>query len=339
MRRPNEFGRQFRQTASDGFSLPRCSRDGCPGLKKSMRKEEPDITTFNGHKNCFKCFLTLFCLLFAILVGVIRYLTGPEFALSLFYLFPIILGTWYVGQWAGVLLSLVSAFSWLMADLVMLHAFSSALIPFLNETFRLVVFLIITFILVKLKNAINTHKALARIDSLTQVHNRRAFHDLADLELIKARRSKKPLSALYIDIDNFKQINDRFGHHVGDTLLRSVAKTIKTNIRAVDIIARLGGDEFGILLAETGSGAVALVARKLKEKLLGLKQNDNWSVTFSIGVITFENPPDSVDQLIAAADSQMYFAKNQGKNRIHYKVVTESEELCRTWPQVNSASL
>ena len=303
-----------------------------------MRKEEPDMTTFNGHKNYFKCFLTLFCLLFAILIGVIRYLTGPEFALSLFYLFPIILGTWYVGQWAGVLLSLVSAFSWLMADLVMPHAYSSAVIPFLNETFRLVVFLIITFILSKLKNAINTHKALARIDSLTLVHNRRAFLDLADLDLIKARRSKKPLSVLYIDIDNFKQINDRFGHRIGDTLLCSVAKTIKANIRATDIVARLGGDEFGILLAETGSGAVALVARKLKEKLLGLMQDYDWPVTFSIGVVTFENPPDSVDQLIDAADAQMYFAKSQGKNRIHYKIVAENEDLCRTWPQVNSAS-
>jgi diguanylate cyclase (GGDEF)-like protein len=274
----------------------------------------------------------------AILIGVIRYLTGPEFALSLFYLFPIILGTWYVGQWAGILLSLASAFSWLMADLAMTRAFSSTLIPFLNESFRLLVFLIITFMLVKLKNAIDTHKALSRTDSLTLVHNRRAFQDLADLELTKARRSKKPLSVLYIDIDNFKKINDRFGHRIGDTLLRSVAKTIKSNIRAVDILARLGGDEFGILLAETGPGAVARVASKLKEKLLGLMQDYRWPVTFSIGVVTFENPPDSVDHLIDAADAQMYFAKNNGKNRIHYKVVAESEDLRRKWPRVNSAS-
>jgi diguanylate cyclase (GGDEF)-like protein len=303
------------------------------------RKEGPDMTTLDVHKKYLKCFLTLFCLLLAMLIGGVRYLTGPEFALSLFYLFPIILATWYVGRWAGVMLSLVSAFSWLMADLAMLHAFSSTLIPFLNESFRLVVFLFITFILLKLKNAIDTHKALARTDSLTQVHNRRAFHDLADLEMTKARRSKKPISVLYVDIDNFKQINDHFGHRIGDTLLCSVAKTIKTNIRAIDIMARLGGDEFCILLAETGSGAVALVARKLKEKLLGMMQSHNWPVTFSIGVVTFENPPDSADQLITAADLQMYFAKRQGKNRIHYKVVTENEDLSRTWPRVNSAGL
>ena len=294
---------------------------------------------FNGQNNYFKFFLIIFCLLLTILIGVIRYLTGPEFALSLFYLFPIILGTWYVGQGVGILLSLTSAFSWLVADLAMPHAFSNILIPFLNETFRLLVFLIITFLLVKLKNAIDTHKALSRTDSLTQVHNRRAFQDLADLELTKARRSKKPLSFLYVDIDNFKQINDHFGHRIGDSLLRLVAKTIKSNIRAIDIVARLGGDEFGILLAETGSGAVALVARKLKEKLLGLMQNYNRRVTFSIGVVTFETPPDSVDQLIDAADSQMYFAKNMGKNRIHYKIVAENEDLHRKWSQAKSASL
>ena len=88
---------------------------------------------------------------------------------------------------------------------------------------------------------------------------------------------------------------------------------------------------------ETGSGEVALVARKLKERLQELMQNHKWPVTFSLGAVTFENPPDSVDQLIAAADAQMYFAKRQGKNRIHYKVVSESEDLYRKWSRVTSA--
>jgi diguanylate cyclase (GGDEF)-like protein len=96
---------------------------------------------------------------------------------------------------------------------------------------------------------------------------------------------------------------------------------IKRNIRAIDIIARFGGDEFVILLAETGTESVALVARKLKDKLLNLMQNNNWPVTFSIGAVTFENPPESVEQLVNDADLQMYKAKKNGKNRIHYKVI------------------
>jgi diguanylate cyclase (GGDEF)-like protein len=279
------------------------------------------MTMAGNRKNCRKYLLTLFCLFTATLIGVIRYLTGPEFALSLFYLLPIALATWHAGRWAGVAVSLTSAISWLTADLTMLPAFSSAFIPYLNETFRLTVFLIITFILTKLKSVLDNHQALARTDPLTAIPNRRAFYDLAEMELNKARRYQKPLSALYLDIDNFKQINDRLGHHSGDALLCSAAKMIKSNLRAIDIIGRFGGDEFVILLAETGADSVALVASKLRDKLLKLMQKNNWPVTFSIGAVTFENPPDSVKQVINAADVQMYNAKNNGKNRIHYKVI------------------
>lgn len=280
-----------------------------------------DITASGKSKNYRKYLLTVFCLLVATLIGVIRYLTGPEFALSLFYILPIALATWYAGRWAGVMVSLISAISWLIADLTMLAAFSSALVPYFNEAFRLAVFLIIAFILAKLKSAMDNHKALAGTDPLTAIPNRRAFYDLAEMELNKARRYQKPLSVLYVDIDNFKQINDRLGHHIGDTLLFSAAKMMKSNLRAIDIMGRFGGDEFVVLLAETGAGSVALVARKLKDNLSKLMQNNNWPVTFSIGAVTFENPPDSVEQLINTADLQMYNAKKNGKNRIHYKVI------------------
>ena len=271
-----------------------------------------------NHRNYRNYMLAIFCLLAAVFIGVIRFLTGPEFALSLFYILPITLATWYAGRWSGVVVSLASAISWLIADLNMLSGFSSPLIPYLNETFRLTVFLIITFILAKLKKTMDNHKALSRTDPLTAILNRRAFYDLAEMELNKARRYQNPLSVLYVDIDNFKQINDRLGHHTGDTVLRAAAKIIKNNIRAIDIIGRFGGDEFVILLAQTGAESIAPVARKVKEKLFNLMQKNNWPVTFSIGAVTFENPPDSVEQLIIAADRQMYNAKKNGKNRIHY---------------------
>ncbi len=285
------------------------------------------MLTADNQKSYRNPLLTILCLLGAALIGMIRYLTGPEFALSLFYLLPIAVGTWYAGKWVGVLVSLTSAISWLIADLTMAAAFSSPLVPYLNETFRLTVFLIITFILAKLKHAMDNHKALARTDPLTAIFNRRAFYDLAQMELNKAHRYQKPLSVLYVDIDNFKQINDRLGHHIGDALLCSAAKMIKNNIRAIDIIGRFGGDEFVILLAETGAESVALVARKLKGKLLKLMQDNNWPVTFSIGAVTFENPPESVDQVIHAADLQMYKAKKTGKNRIHYKVIEAFDSM------------
>jgi len=224
-------------------------------------------------------------------------------------------------------ISFTSAVSWLIADLMMLNSFSNHLIPYLNETFRLIVFLIITCILSRLKTSLDNHKELARTDHLTGILNRRAFLDLANLELNKARRYRTPLSVLYMDVDNFKQINDRQGHRAGDELLRLVAKTIKNHIRAIDITARFGGDEFGILLSETGSESATLVARKLENKLIELVQHCGWPVTFSTGVVTFERLPASVGEMINAADSQMYLAKQNGKNRIQYKVIDENDSL------------
>ena len=225
----------------------------------------------------------------------------------------------------GVFISLASAGSWLVVDLMMLDSFSSAFIPYLNETFRLIVFLIITFILSSLKASLDSHKQIARTDHLTGIHNRRAFFDLADLELNKARRYQTPISVIYMDIDNFKQINDRHGHHTGDLVLRLVAATVKNHIRTIDIIARFGGDEFGILLAETAAGPAALVAKKLKDKLTDLVQRNGWPVTFSMGVVTFERMPASVDEMLNIADAQMYSAKQNGKNRTWFKVFNKDD--------------
>jgi len=280
-------------------------------------------------KNHSKSVYIILGLLLVLVIGVFRYLSGPELALSLFYLFPIAWATWHAGRWAGILMSLASTLSWLAADLLMLSSFSHALIPYLNETFRLIVFLIITHIIFGLKTALEKHRELAGTDPLTAVANRRAFHDLANMELNKARRYQTPISVLYLDIDDFKQINDHFGHHIGDALLRAVAEAIKKNIRAVDVVARFGGDEFGILLAGTGAESAALVARKLKQKLQALIQDKGWPVTLSVGAVTFEILPGSVDEMINAADRQMYRAKKKGKNRIQYKIINEDEDVYR----------
>ncbi len=126
--------------------------------------------------------------------------------------------------------------------------------------------------------------------------------------------------------NNFKKINDNFGHPTGDRLLLSVANTIENNIRAIGLIVRFGGDEFGILLAETGAESAAQVVGKLKKKLLKLVWDNGWPVTFSIGVATFISPPGSIDEMIDAADAQMYFANQDGKNRTRYKVIAEENK-------------
>lgn len=253
---------------------------------------------------------------FALIVGVIRYLTGPELSFSIFYIFPVILVTWKVGKWAGLFIASISAASWLVADLMMLNAFSNSIIPFVNETLRLIVFLAISWVTYKLKISLENQKILARTDPLTGILNRRAFLELANLELRKALRFEYSISLIYIDLDNFKKINDRFGHSAGDILLRSVANLINQNIREIDIFGRMGGDEFCILLSKTEQKSAHTVATKLQNELLDLVRKNCWPVTFSMGMVTYDKPPFSVETMIKEADRQMYSAKKKGKSTI-----------------------
>jgi len=265
--------------------------------------------------------LIMISVFLAIVIGWIRYKTGSEYAFSLFYLFPIIISTWYVGRGVGIAMSIICVATWLTADVSLLHKFSNTAVPFINETFRLIVFLFVTCLVWELKRALGINTALARTDPLTGIANRRAFFEFADIELKKAQRFKNPVSIIYMDIDNFKNINDRFGHHVGDRLLRIVADTIKKNIRSIDMAARFGGDELGVLLPETDDTGIRILANKLREKLLARMRHHGWSTTFSIGAATFQNSGISVYEMLNIADKLMYFAKRNGKNKIVFQVV------------------
>jgi diguanylate cyclase (GGDEF)-like protein len=197
---------------------------------------------------------------------------------------------------------------------------------------RLGYFLILTFVLSALKNALEKEKELSRIDFLTRVGNGRYFIELANMEINRARRYEHPLTVAYIDLDNFKTINDRFGHSTGDNLLRLVADTIKNNIRLTDTVVRMGGDEFAILLPETGPELAEAITRKIQKINLELMQKNGWPVTFSIGVVTFISPPSTVDEILKRSDNLMYSAKNNGKNTIKYEVSGIKE-----WPSVTVA--
>jgi diguanylate cyclase (GGDEF)-like protein len=126
-----------------------------------------------------------------------------------------------------------------------------------------------------------------------------------------------------MDIDDFKEVNDRFGHSVGDTLLRTITETIKSDVRSIDTVTRLGGDEFAILMPETGSEAACAVVDRIQMSLLSIVRQNNWPVTFSIGVATWTTPPHTVDEMVNRADTLMYEVKSSGKNRIGHEVFSE----------------
>jgi diguanylate cyclase (GGDEF)-like protein len=166
-------------------------------------------------------------------------------------------------------------------------------------------------------------KNLARKDMLTGAANRRLFFELAEVEIRRSRRYKHPFTLAYIDLDNFKKVNDTQGHNAGDNVLKVVVETIRKNIREIDLISRLSGDEFVILLPETNLSQAKVVIERTQKGLLFAMQKNSWPVTFSIGVITFEKVPSTADEMVKVADNLMYEVKKSGKNNIRYDVWQE----------------
>lgn len=162
----------------------------------------------------------------------------------------------------------------------------------------------------------NRLETLANTDSLTGVSNRRAFLERAEQEFAEARRYGNPLSAVMIDIDRFKALNDRFGHATGDQVLQKVASTLAATLRKPDIFARWGGEEFVCLLPHTDSDLARTAAERLRRAVEALKVAPAAQVTVSIGVTSLIRSDDDIDGLIDRADQALYAAKRAGRNKV-----------------------
>ncbi|MDD5772003.1 MAG: GGDEF domain-containing protein [bacterium] len=260
--------------------------------------------------------------IFTLINGFVIYMTRSELAFSMLYFVPIIMTTWLINKEAGYLIAIISIISWFAIDMVIIKEFKSPIVPYINGIFRSSLFLFMVFILSELKKNLDLQKELAGTDSLTGINNRRAFFILAEAEINRAVRFKNSFSVAYIDLDNFKSINDRFGHDTGDVLLRMVAGTIKHNIRSTDVFARLGGDEFIILFSEVSKSEIACVlAGRFQSSLKEIMKKNEWPVTLSVGIAVYKKVPASVDELIKESDSIMYFAKQSGKDKIKHKII------------------
>lgn len=159
----------------------------------------------------------------------------------------------------------------------------------------------------------------AQLDFLTGLANRRHFMELAERELSRALRHDTPLSALMLDIDHFKAVNDTYGHEAGDLVLRTLSEVCRATLREVDIIGRLGGEEFGILLPMTDGREALETAQRLKDRLAQtvvlVEQNVPLNFTVSIGVAPVNGKETTLDTLFHRADKALYDAKRRGRNR------------------------
>ncbi|GAB4578643.1 MAG: hypothetical protein Fur0022_13790 [Anaerolineales bacterium] len=256
-----------------------------------------------------------------LVLGILDYLTGFELSFSLFYILPVSVAAWTLSARGGYLVGMASALTWGVANLVAGQAYSSPVILVWNVLMRLGFFSFITFLLAELHEALAFERTLARTDALTGILNRRAFMEMLKVEIERIKRHQRPATLLYVDIDNFKTINDQHGHQAGDQLLEMVAQTILKNIRAIDTVARLGGDEFVVLLPETGETGAKTIAPRLRWHLLSEMEKGQWPITFSLGALTFRTPPEDIQVLIRQADQLMYKVKNESKDGISYAVL------------------
>jgi diguanylate cyclase len=166
----------------------------------------------------------------------------------------------------------------------------------------------------KMANRIADH--IARTDELTGINNRRAFMELGEQTTRLCQRQRQPLSALLLDVDHFKQINDTYGHSAGDLVLKQIGSLMAQQFRAADVCGRIGGEEFAVLLADTDTQAATSVANKFRQEVANATlqwQGHTLQVTVSIGVASHNA---DLGTLLQRADAAMYQAKNSGRNRV-----------------------
>jgi len=161
---------------------------------------------------------------------------------------------------------------------------------------------------------------VARLDPLTGLYNRRAFEEVVVPLLARAERSRRPVSLILMDLDRFKSINDRFGHHVGDAVLRAVADTLRATVRKGDVLARWGGEEFILLLPETDQEQALHLAERIRVAVASTEPDTTTlgsvAVTASQGLFTSSSAEQSLGQLVREADALLYRAKKAGRDRV-----------------------
>jgi diguanylate cyclase (GGDEF)-like protein len=257
----------------------------------------------------------------ALLAGLaaVDLFSGPVLSMVLFYLVPVGIATWYVGRRAGYGLAVLSGAIWF--GTVLLNHLSPAVATW-NALIRFGFLAVFIAILGRLRRNVRQLEHLAYHDPLTDALNSRAFHAVLGAAQERARAAGWPLTLAYLDLDNFKQLNDTRGHAAGDALLVQLVAEMHRQLRATDYLGRMGGDEFAILLQNVDPAAARCVIARLEARVDQFLKSGGWEASLSVGVVTFAAIPERQDAMIQAADRLMYQAKQAGKHGVCYMVYT-----------------
>ena len=256
-------------------------------------------------------------------IGLFDYATGPDLSFAIFYLIPIAVGAWFGGFAQGILVSMACAASWQMVEAAE-GSSASPMIQLWNTTTRFGIFVVTSSLLSRLRLSLYLEKQLARSDSLTGAANGRTFYESVSQAVERALRTDRPLTLAYLDLDNFKWLNDELGHSAGDEALCDLVRSIHRDVRVTDMLARLGGDEFALLLPDCGTDDARQLLERFRTNFSETMTAKKWPVTLSMGAMTFPRPLRDIDAMVRNVDDLMYRAKKGGKNRI----VHATEESC-----------
>jgi diguanylate cyclase (GGDEF)-like protein len=296
----------MRRGRSDGAPAPagasgwRCSRD-VDGAIRAVHRQDPQRVLALG-------------LLLLILVALCDRLSGPDYSFSIFYLVVVVTIS-AAKPLSGLLVpvALLTSLTWTLVEGLTRFPDTPWLPLLWNATARFGVLYLAGRLVSVVLGAAQQERENSQRDELTGLHNRRGFTSLAQVELARAARSRRPLSAIYLDVDGFKAVNDLQGHAGGDRLLSDIAGTLQSTVRRHDLLARLGGDEFVALLPETDAAAAFAAAQRAVGALDAMCRHQGWPVHFSIGVASFAEAPASLDAVLTEADRLMYLAKQDGR--------------------------
>jgi diguanylate cyclase (GGDEF)-like protein len=250
-----------------------------------------------------------------VVLGLLRRTTDAEYAFASVAIVPVFLVAWTGGRVQGFVASALAVLMWVCSEVLSEHDFAETWVPYLNGFSRLATYCLVVHLTVRTRELLAKQVEMATHDPLTNLLNRRAFLEIGSAESNRARRYGHPLTVVFLDLDNFKNLNDTRGHEIGDAALVAVATAMNDSLRRTDTAARLGGDEFAVILPEIDQYAVREACEKLSSTIHHAL-DAFLPVRVSVGVAWFAHPPQDFSKMLAVADALMYRVKGEGQHGI-----------------------
>ena len=277
-------------------------------------------TIFNKLDDRSRQFVWRLSAFLSLAICVVIFVFGYIESFQLLFVFPVVLASWYGSQKSGLSLAIVATALYLLTEVIASHGKTDLQTLLSNGFVQLIIYIVLALIVTNFRNVHRIEVNAADTDSLTGINSRRSFYAELSNEIVRSKRYKHVFSLAYLDIDDFKNVNDSMGHATGDKVLKEVARIMNNSLRKNDTVARIGGDEFVCLLPETDEKSTKTAFIKTIAMLNDSMKNNQWPVTFSVGVVTFSNIPSDEHAVMHIADKLMYEVKNDSKNDIAFAV-------------------